>query len=269
MKSFKLISLLLCINHALSLVIDQNNVTYGIASLTQEVSPAEGTEEKACRNANQVQCNAACNSIIVCLGADTDPIATAQCGPTTPYCETIGTTATCQATPGTGCKPSNTQNSCTGEGYFPDVTDCTKYTLCDKADSPPLFNYQCPAGFVYFSSEAYCRRAIPCVKVTCPTTNSTIAPYTPNPEFYYVCQPGQAPIVRKCEKNWQYRAGSGCTFICPGEGRFFRTTNSYYFCYRDGTVLKSEVYSCPEGTSFDETLERCKTTPPPTEEVNK
>uniref|UniRef100_A0A336M2Y7 CSON010819 protein n=1 Tax=Culicoides sonorensis TaxID=179676 RepID=A0A336M2Y7_CULSO len=222
--------------------------------------------QPACQNENFLQCNAACDSLIVCQGINTDPILTQKCGAATPYCEVTGNEAACQATPGTTCRPS-TSPTCTGAGYYPDVADCTKYNLCGGANSVPLFSYQCPTGYIYSSRDVACRRLIPCVRVTCPTTGAVLAPYTPNPEFYYLCQPNRTPIVYRCQENLQFRAGIGCSFVCPAEGIFKRDESSYYFCYRDG-VLKYTIYTCPGGTVYDDTKKRCElqstTAAPPT-----
>lgn len=104
-----------------------------------------------------------------------------------------------------------------------------------------------------------CKRGIACVRITCPTTGPVIAAYSPDPQFYYICQPNQVPMTYRCSgEGEQFISGIGCSFICPAEGNYIKDDNSYYFCYRDGVTLKYILQTCPAGTVLNKDAKRCE-----------
>uniref|UniRef100_A0A336KMD4 CSON010844 protein n=1 Tax=Culicoides sonorensis TaxID=179676 RepID=A0A336KMD4_CULSO len=223
------------------------------------IEPA-AAEAETCKTDNFLECNAACDSFNFCNGAGSTPSGSQLCAAATPYCETTPTGAQCQATEGTVCKPAPLK-SCTGIGYYPDLTNCSNYAVCGGDKTAPIITYTCPTGFYYSSKDTFCKKGLTCAKVTCPTTNSLVAPLAADPQYYYFCQPNKAPIVYKCKDNMEFKVGSGCTFVCPSEGRFNIDGKTYYFCYRDGTILKYSILACSETSTFDDTLKMCVGTP--------
>lgn len=71
-----------------------------------------------CKTSNFFECAPECDSYMICAGQGSNPLLIQKCQASTPYCESSGTSAACQSTPGKNCEVSSSYQ-CTGVGYYP------------------------------------------------------------------------------------------------------------------------------------------------------
>nr|ABV44751.1 peritrophin-like protein [Phlebotomus papatasi] len=210
-----------------------------------------------------------CRTLMKCLGAD-PPVSSQSCAernPNTPYC----TKTYCSATPddsNPSCKdPQKSDFTCTGEGYFPDPDQCTRYYIC-PGPLQDAVAYDCPTNYVYKSKERGCGRrvnALDCATVDCSKTPNEFGVYKNDPAYYYFClsdKNTKKTVVMKCldEVNSQYDPNVGeCTFRCSKEGKFVDVLDctKYNVCYKVGSTFQVDSVQCPTGYFFDPVGSKC------------
>ncbi|XP_034238827.1 uncharacterized protein LOC117643823 isoform X1 [Thrips palmi] len=228
-------------------------------------------------------CSADCTSLVKCAYV-TDVwqyVVTSKCPAATPYCTLEGNAASCTATPpssGATCNPAppdpipaNAYN-CSADGYWPDLTSCTRYYLCVGNNA---YRFDCSAfpGTVYDQRTTHC---VPKSRGTCYTLHCTdpkpnkpvqYQVYTPAPWIYAVCTSKDASkaLVGTCGDQRLTMDQSGvCVERCDQEGRFSQLGaaaggNGFVDC----VALSSSKLSaptpgvCPTGTTFSEAQGQC------------
>lgn len=255
MASLKIFAILVVVLSLKSTVFGQDTVR------PVRVFSKQSRDTEACVGTNLLQCSKDCASLMACMGDGTSPKWVSKCQSSTPYCTVAGKSANCAPSVGTCTPPDPTTNGdCTGAGYYPDASDCTKSILCGGVGQY-LSTFKCPNGYVYSSSDSLCKRGIACSNVVCPK-DPVLAPYTPNAHFFYYCEANKKPIVFQCEGELErFSATGGCQFVCPGEDKYAKDDTSYYQCYREGNVLKYTIENCPTGYLYDKTTKICVKAP--------
>lgn len=238
-------------------------------------------------------CSSDCSGLIQCAYM-TDVwqvVSTSKCPDRTPYCDPgDGTTpASCTATPPTGdtCNPATPQPlpagayNCSADGYWPDLTSCTKYYLCVGNNA---YQLDCSAfpNTVYDQRTAHCvpknRAGVSCYTLRCtdPNPNQPIQYqiYDPAPWIYAVCTSRDATkaLVGRCADERTTISSNGtCVQNCIQEGRFkplngnTADTTAYVDCVDLGNNKLSPPTpgTCPTGTTFnaDDGVGECVVSP--------
>ncbi|XP_034246129.1 myrosinase 1-like [Thrips palmi] len=213
-----------------------------------------------------------CTTLLTCtrLGAVYRPLTTTTCSGTTPYCSNGACVATlpddCSAEP-----TADTTFTCNGDGYFPSPSSCQKYYLCANNQA---YAFDCtPYKNTVFSYEkALC---VPSTEATCNTVacnNNNVGTYQQwrsEHSVYFVCTDNNAAhaYVADCGANHAITADGDCALACLREGRLpdESSPDRYFECIQTATNTFTDPIpgTCPAGTTFDVSTERCVSTGTP------
>lgn len=122
--------------------------------------------------------------------------------PDRPYCSKGG----CVSEAPAECQTSTTF-FCTGAGYYPDPTVCSRYYFCASAGATgdKIATYQCPTGFVYNPATTMCKQSTECKPVDCSVDPEGYVAYPADNRYYAYCRVGEDPVIIKCETYFVYK----------------------------------------------------------------
>ncbi|KAJ6649355.1 hypothetical protein Bhyg_04589 [Pseudolycoriella hygida] len=206
-----------------------NRIPFDLKQPLKVESRAIGTEY--CDN-QWNGCSMDCSSLLMCDGSYSYiPVNVTSCNPSKPYCvkDPINSSSSC-----TGNFPINRQECltraldnfiCTGNGQFPDPTDCTKYHVCDGTSHTIV---ECPSSTHYLSN-----------------LNHVDPPNIGFGEF-------------SCRFVPEHQASNCEMFNCDGvvNAFVFRASDRFHyaFCIELGATKKTLLFKCPSGTSHNGVL---------------
>lgn len=206
------------------------------------------------------ECAEDCSTLLTCLKIGDDAIYSHTCAAPTPYCVTSGCTATPDDTVA-ACKTKTATNICTGEGIFPDPTDCHNFVVCASATGTATAATPCPTGYNYNSKTRSCRLGNNCSQWTeCSkaSNDKKMVSYNPDKAYYAYCAIGSAPIMFRCadEQSEIYDVQQDvCRYNCQREGTFVDRSNckGYIMCRRVNNLWWAQTSDCPTGYVFKDT----------------
>lgn len=169
-------------------------------------------------------------------------------------------------------KPS-TAYDCSGKGYFPDVTSCTKYFFC--TDELEAYAFDCSEypGTVYDQRSTRCVAAAQgpaCAKLSCANLAVRVQVYAADPRLYAVCRSrdaAQAIVVRCPDDKVMNVAANKCENGCLSAGRYkpddATDDKTYIECVaQSGNKLSAPTRrQCPGASKFDDTRGQCVASP--------
>nr|CAD7196478.1 unnamed protein product [Timema douglasi] len=240
----------------------------------QDISTALSTVSSSIGScsASGLSCGS-CDTLQVCVpDASTGGFKVAtklQCStsfPKAPYCNS--TLNTCSATPAEECVSESPSVSfaCTSDGYFPDVSNCSRYHYCYGDTS---YNYECDVKYVYSHEKKMCvlqKLATQCVTMKCTAgLASQLVTYTADASIYGICLLNQPTILFRCPKKQAFDATLGtCQRTCSAAGKEVdeEDCTKFYECYDTTTVGKYTIkhQECPTGTGYNANLPGCDPT---------
>lgn len=169
------------------------------------------------------------------------------------------------------CQFVKTDFYCTGDGFFPDIKNCSQYYFCHgKAANYEL--YACPPNYVYDQKEPHCKGTenIICAEINCSEHIDEFVVYERDPSVYVYCTTDSIGAIMyrilKCQKPGEVFVESErkCRFGCVADGRFAdpEDVNKFYEC---GTYcnFKKSLKSCPPGLFYNPIWKYCSLEPYP------
>ncbi|CAO1409317.1 unnamed protein product [Diamesa tonsa] len=206
----------------------------------------------------------------ICQARDQAPLGPIPC-PTGQYCRTTNLTTSagsCQPDVANTCMAA-AGFSCSGEGVFPNPTDCTSFYTCTENEIGDIVAERktCNPGYVFHGLYAdYCAPRVGtlnCITLTCPTTGGTqYIKFGNSFRYYALCSPLlPAPIMYRCpERNTFDATTRVCVFACPGYGNFPNSDDprKYYTCTVVRGVLRATENTCGIRQFYDVSSRNCR-----------
>ncbi|XP_062557713.1 uncharacterized protein LOC134222569 [Armigeres subalbatus] len=174
--------------------------------------------------------------------------------------------------PGTGTGTPIEPLVCTGEGIYPDPSDCSVFHYCPGYGSQSE-SQSCATGTVFdpeFQSSSPCKTTndteADCLQVDC-TETTVFKRYGTSTKYFAYCraaadsteaEPKWIVSVFKCAAQTSFD-GTQCAYQCVEEGNFANpaSTTSYYQCYYSDGVLIGRTLACTNGRVFNDLLKIC------------
>lgn len=201
------------------------------------------------------------------------------CGGTFKHCnEATPGAAQCLPDPSPLCAAEPSDFICTGEGVFPDPSDCKSYFFCTKDPTGSLIaeNLFCDDLYVFDPSgpkNNFCRLTVNryCTTANCAGAfKNILLSYAFFPksmgQLVASCQGDSPAIVTRCEAGFEANLSSlpvECNLVCTGAKKEAHPTDEtkYYECVYVGSRWESKVKSCFSTYYFNATKKQCEVKP--------
>jgi hypothetical protein len=205
-----------------------------------------------------------------------------KCPESQPYCASSDRGDSCVSTIPNNCRLGGDVQSdftCTGLGYFPNVANCSSYYFCglnEAGDQYEATEIPCLSGNVFDANSAsFCLRqnnifnncvTVQCSNVTTLTYIQIV--YGQNRQYYALCVPGADPTnprIFACPRNTTpdlTRFPAECAYRCLRTGVFENTSDrtKFFECFLNNQLrLESVERSCPPRSEFNPNRSQCET----------